>query len=130
MGTSAEADPGPTTGVLLDVSVYDGQQLLMAELIVDGAVVVEQSLSGSSATVTLQASELVVPETGSSYAYVRVRTVDGELGWTSPTRLSGDGSPGPDGPAGERGYDDLTGPELELRRAFTNTWVGPNGHDN
>jgi hypothetical protein len=124
MGVSAQADPGPTTGVLLEVEVYEQHRLLLAELIVDGAVVAEQSLSGRRATLTFEAPELVVPASGSRYSYVRVRTVDGELGWSSPTRLSGDGSAGPDGPAGDRAYDDVTGPLMELNRAFTNRHLG------
>lgn len=127
MGVSTEAAPGPTGAVLVEVELEGERRLSRVELIVNGAVVRDEPLSGQRATVSLLAPELVVPATGSSYAYVRVRTADGELGWSSPTRLSGDGSVGPDGPSGAEAFDATAGPALELGRNFTEHWQGRNG---
>jgi len=129
MGVSAQTDAGPTGGVLVEVDLLGSQQLSLIELIVDGEVVSEQTVSGQALTVTLQAPELVVPTTGSTYAYVRVRTADGELGWSSPTRLSADGSAGPDGPRGTEAFNPFSGPALELDRHYTARWQGPDSQD-
>ncbi|MFT7462628.1 MAG: hypothetical protein ACI9EF_000970 [Pseudohongiellaceae bacterium] len=129
MGVSAEAPVGPTSGVKVEVTLRGEQTLAGIELIVDGVVVATEELSGPGATLTLQAAELAVPASGSSYAYVRIHTTEGELGWSSPTRLSADGSVGPDGPRGAAAFDAVSGPALELGRNFTEHWHGADEPD-
>lgn len=122
MGVSAQHEPGITDGVLLEVTA--DRELALAELVLDGSIIATRALSGRQASVRFTLADLSVPEQGSSYVYLRVRTADDELGWTSPTRLSGDGSPGPDGPDGEDAFGPELGKQLELGWEYTATWVG------
>jgi hypothetical protein len=130
MGQAAHAPAGPTSGLQLEVTLFD-RELDRVELLVDGEVIRTAALSGSSASHRFDAVELSVPDAGGRYAYVRVYTTDGELGWSSPIRLTSDPAYGPDGPMGFEAFDEETGPALELRPTYDgpdpywNRWQGP-----
>jgi len=96
MGVSAAAPPGVNTGFVVDVDGF-GRELATLELITDGAVTQRRDVHGSSAH---ERFALSVPATGSRYACVRVTFADGELMWSSPVRLSRQGSQGADGISG------------------------------
>jgi len=85
MGSLRE-EPARASGRLsVEVDVFT-RQLSLIELVVDGAVVVSREVAGSQAQEVFDGPVLGVPAGRSAYAYVRVRTTDGELGWTSPVR--------------------------------------------
>ncbi len=96
MGTSAAAPAGVDSGFVVEVDGF-GRALSALELIVDGTVSEQRAVHGSTAR---EGFELAVPPVGSRFAYVRVRFADGELMWSSPVRLSADGSQGADGLSG------------------------------
>ncbi|RKY22159.1 MAG: hypothetical protein DRQ55_02110 [Planctomycetota bacterium] len=117
MGHAGRAPAGPTSGLQLAVELFD-RELSHVELLIDGEVVRTVPLSGRSASHHFDPVELAVPATGSRYAYVRVYTTDGELGWSSPIRLGTDADYGADGPMGFEAFEELDGKALERRPTF------------
>lgn len=130
MGQAGTRPAGETGGLFISADAL-GRELATFELIVDGRVSRTVEVDGTRAEHLFTAAELSVPASGSRYAYVRVTTADGELGWTSPTRLCADGSLGSDGPWGKHAFDAATGPALEERLGFPGPdplfgrWEGP-----
>ncbi|MHC5212083.1 MAG: DUF3604 domain-containing protein [Planctomycetota bacterium] len=96
MGTSVQAEPSQPGSVLVEVDGF-GRRLDALELIVDGGLAESRQVSGSAVS---ERFALETPATGTSYAYVRVRFMDGELMWSSPVRMTVGGWDGEDGPSG------------------------------
>ncbi|GJM21210.1 MAG: hypothetical protein DHS20C15_11250 [Planctomycetota bacterium] len=117
MGQSQQREAGRLESLQLEVELFD-RTLDRAELFVNGALVEERPLSGASAELSFSAEALRVPEQGEVYAYVRVRTTDGELGWTSPIRFGAAGWNGPDGLPGDEAYTPELSERLELDGPF------------
>jgi hypothetical protein len=120
----SQSDAGQLT---VEASLEDGEFGLL-EIVVDGVVVQSRSVSGSELTETFVGPELGVPEEGTRYVYVRVQTVDGELGWSSPIRRGPEATL-PDGPLGVDAYDDVSGPALQGQFKSSAKWRGDVLHE-
>lgn len=116
MGTYAQRPAGPAGAITIEVDAFD-RELDLVELIVDGRTLRTAELSGHADQRRFETVELAVPDEGSTYAYARVRTTDGEYGWTSPVRLGASLPFGSDGPPGRKGYGPRVGRMLEVAPA-------------
>jgi hypothetical protein len=127
LGEIRSEPPSDGGKLTVDASLEEGEFGLL-EVIVDGVVVQSRAVSGSSLSETFEGLELSVPEEGTRYVYVRVRTADGELGWSSPIRR-GPGAALPDGPLGVDAYDDVSGPALQGQFKSSAKWRGDVLHE-
>lgn len=123
MGASARAPAGPTTGLRVQVETFD-RDLERIDLVVDGRVVERRAVTGRTALELFEDEALDVPADGERYAYARVVTTDGELGWTSPVRLGSAGWTGADGLRGCEAFDRQSGKALELGHNVSSEWHG------
>jgi len=121
MGTLRSAPPSATGRLEVEIDTF-GLELALVELIVDGVVVDTREPSGSQASLVFEGEALGVPEGGAAYAYVRVRTAEGELGWTSPIRRGVVDEP--DGPLGVDAFDEATGKALQSPYKGGARWRG------
>ncbi len=122
MGEVQKTGPTESGRLSLEAQVFD-REFALAELVVDGVVVETRELQGDRVELVFEGEALAVPATGAAYAYVRVRTTDGELGWTSPTRRGPDAKV-PDGPLGVDAFDATTGPALQQPFKSSAQWGG------